>query len=536
MRTTNIDPDHGLASLDLEISGRILKIRRFNYNAFDIAGIGLGNQLVPKEEGNEPEESKNFFHFNKVMPTQPSGAPKVHFRFTFSLKILSTTLHVHWMRRDLRLADNRALSSALEQAEPNDCVAVAFIFDQNILKRLEHKNDRRVAFLHRELQRLSDELKNLGGRLLVGHGDPQAVWKQWMADWHGQGIELKSVHVGRDYEPYAQQRDRDMAEFFLNNHVTFKGVKDSVILEKSEVTKDDGKPYTVFTPYSRKWRKTLTPTDFAEAPSIHLAQSAHWLEPQDARMPSLSEMGFETCPELDDLVPPRNIETEVLDAYGAKRDFPAIPGTSRLSLHLRFGTMGIRQALRAGLEHSEKWTTELIWRDFYQMIIYHFPHSVEGSFRPAYDAIPWDNNEAHFAAWCAGKTGYPLVDAGMRELNATGFMHNRVRMVVASFLCKHLLTDWRWGERYFAAKLLDFDLASNVGGWQWASGSGCDAAPYFRVFNPTSQLEKFDKELRYVRKWIPEYGTPAYPDPIVDHKTARQRAIDTYQSVLKPSA
>ena len=440
------------------------------------------------------------------------------------------------MRRDLRLADSRALQSAIEHANSTDRVAVAFVFDKNILERLEDKADRRVAFLHRELQAIQEELQTLGGQLLVGYGDPKDIWAGWMESWKAQDIELKSVHVGRDYEPYAQQRDRSMVDFFAGNDVAFKGVKDSVILEKNEVTKDDGKPYTVFTPYSRKWRKALAASDYAEAPSLALAKEAAWLNTPGDEIPTLSSMGFEACPDLDELVPPRRISSDVLDAYGAKRDFPAIPGTSRLSLHLRFGTIGIRQALRAGLEHSEKWTTELIWRDFYQMIIYHFPHSVEGSFRPAYDAIPWDNNEAHFEAWCAGKTGYPLVDAGMRELNATGFMHNRVRMVVASFLCKHLLTDWRWGERYFAAKLLDFDLASNVGGWQWASGSGCDAAPYFRVFNPTSQLEKFDKELRYVRKWVPEYGTSAYPEPIVEHKFARQRAIDTYQSVLKPSA
>ena len=440
------------------------------------------------------------------------------------------------MRRDLRLADSRALQSAIEHANSTDRVAVAFVFDKNILERLEDKADRRVAFLHRELQAIQEELQTLGGQLLVGYGDPKDIWAGWMESWKAQDIELKSVHVGRDYEPYAQQRDRSMVDFFAGNDVAFKGVKDSVILEKNEVTKDDGKPYTVFTPYSRKWRKALAASDYAEAPSLALAKEAAWLNTPGDEIPTLPSMGFEACPDLDELVPPRRISSDVLDAYGAKRDFPAIPGTSRLSLHLRFGTIGIRQALRAGLEHSEKWTTELIWRDFYQMIIYHFPHSVEGSFRPAYDAIPWDNNEAHFEAWCAGKTGYPLVDAGMRELNATGFMHNRVRMVVASFLCKHLLTDWRWGERYFAAKLLDFDLASNVGGWQWASGSGCDAAPYFRVFNPTSQLEKFDKELRYVRKWVPEYGTSAYPEPIVEHKFARQRAIDTYQSVLKPSA
>lgn len=415
---------------------------------------------------------------------------------------------------------------------------MAFIFDRNILEKLDDKADRRVAFLHRELQQLEKSLAKVNGQLFVGYGQPQDVWAHWLETWKAEEIQLQSVHVGRDYEPYAQERDRGMAEFFLGHGVEFKGVKDSVILEKNEVTKDDGKPYTVFTPYSRKWRKALTAADYAEAPSQEQAAAARWLSPdafEAPTIPTLESMGFELPEDLDALIPQRSIVSKVLNAYGDQRDFPAVPGTSRLSLHLRFGTIGIRQALRAGMAHSEKWTTELIWRDFYQMIIYHFPHSVEGSFRPAYDAIPWENNEAHFDAWCKGKTGYPLVDAGMRELNATGFMHNRVRMVVASFLCKHLLTDWRWGERYFASKLLDFDLASNVGGWQWASGSGCDAAPYFRVFNPTSQLDKFDKDLRYVRKWVPEYGTSLYPEPIVEHKTARQRAIDTYQSVLKPS-
>jgi len=415
---------------------------------------------------------------------------------------------------------------------------MAFIFDRNILDKLDDKMDRRVAFLHSELEHIAEHLSKVNGQLFVGYGEPQDVWNGWLAAWKARGVQLDSVHVGRDYEPYAQERDRNLAEFFAGHGVEFKGVKDSVILEKNEVTKDDGKPYTVFTPYSRKWRKILTAADYAEAPSKERAAEARWLGPDPFAappIPTLNSMGFSSTKDMNALIPARSIASDVLDAYCDQRDFPAIPGTSRLSLHLRFGTIGIRQALRAGLSHSEKWTTELIWRDFYQMIIYHFPHSVEGSFRPAYDAIPWENNEAHFDAWCKGKTGYPLVDAGMRELNATGFMHNRVRMVVASFLCKHLLTDWRWGERYFASKLLDFDLASNVGGWQWASGSGCDAAPYFRVFNPTSQLDKFDKDLRYVRKWVPEYGTSLYPKPIVEHKSARQRAIDTYQSVLKPS-
>ena len=444
-------------------------------------------------------------------------------------------ISVHWMRRDLRFEDNRTLLAALETGHP---VVVAFIFDRDILDKLESPRDRRVAFIHRELTQLQEQLLALGSDLHVGYGRPLDIWSEWVAAWKAQGIQVSSVHVGRDYEPYAQERDRKMAAFFEHQGIAFKGVKDHVIFEKNEVTKDDGLPYTVFTPYSKKWKSVLQDSDVAWADSAARLQSNALLSRTDAAfgaMPSLEDMGFLPWKGIEEELPMRSISVSVLNAYGAQRDFPSVPGTSRLSLHLRFGTIGIRQALRAGLQHSEKWTMELIWRDFYHMILYHFPHSANASFRPAYDAIPWVNNEVHFKAWCEGKTGYPLVDAGMRELNATGFMHNRVRMVVASFLCKHLLTDWRWGERYFAQQLLDFDLASNVGGWQWAAGSGCDAAPYFRVFNPAAQLDKFDKELRYVKRWVPEFGTAAYPAPIVDHATARLRAIATYQSALKPA-
>jgi deoxyribodipyrimidine photo-lyase len=447
-------------------------------------------------------------------------------------------VHIHWMRRDMRLDDNRALHSAIEAARQSQGqVLIAFIFDSDILDKLDNAQDRRVAFLHQTLTQIDQELGVMGSGVLVGYGAPPAVWAQWISHFREIGTPIQSVHVGRDYEPYAQERDRKLAELFQSSDIAFKGIKDSVIFEKSEVVKDDGKPYTVFTPFSKKWRKALKPSDYAAVPSSDLLAATPTVARETlafSPIPTLASMGF-TSKNAEDVLPDSTIDREILLAYGAKRDFPSVRGTSRISLHLRFGTVGIREALRAGLQHSEKWTTELIWRDFYQMIIYHFPHSAENSFRPAYDAIPWVNNEAHFEAWCDGRTGYPLVDAGMRELVATGFMHNRVRMVVASFLCKHLLTDWRWGERFFARHLLDFDLASNAGGWQWAAGSGCDAAPYFRVFNPTAQLEKFDKELRYVRKWVPEYGTSAYPEPIVDHATARKRAIETYQSVLKPA-
>ena len=442
---------------------------------------------------------------------------------------------IHWMRRDMRLHDNRTLLAALDSGLP---VLVAFLFDQEILDRLDNAQDRRVTFIHREALKLKAELQEAGGDLLMDHGNATTVWANWIKQLSENGLNVREVHVGRDYEPYAQERDRKLSNWFDQQGIAFKGTKDSVVFEKNEVTKDDGKPYTVFTPYSKKWRKALQPSDYAPANSAERLSQQSLVgmdELVHQQVPTLEEMGFENVWKEGALVPPTIVEDQLLKSYGDQRDFPSVAGTSRLSVHLRFGTVSIREALRQGLATSEKWTTELIWRDFYQTIVYHFPHSATDSFRPAYDAIPWLNNEEQFEAWCQGKTGYPLVDAGMRELAQTGFMHNRVRMVVASFLCKHLLIDWRWGERFFARHLLDFDLASNAGGWQWAAGSGCDAAPYFRVFNPTSQLQKFDKDLIYVRKWVPEYGTSLYPEPIVDHAMARVRAIETYRSVLKPN-
>lgn len=442
---------------------------------------------------------------------------------------------IHWMRRDMRLHDNRTLLAALDSGLP---VLVAFLFDQEILDRLDNAQDRRVTFIHREALKLKAELQEAGGDLLMDHGNPTTVWANWIKQLSENGLNVREVYVGRDYEPYAQERDRKLSNWFDQQGIAFKGTKDSVVFEKNEVTKDDGKPYTVFTPYSKKWRKALQPSDYAPANSAERLSQQSLVGMDELvfqEVPTLEEMGFENVWKEGALVPPTIVEDQLLKSYGDQRDFPSVAGTSRLSVHLRFGTVSIREALRQGLATSEKWTTELIWRDFYQTIVYHFPHSATDSFRPAYDAIPWLNNEEQFEAWCQGKTGYPLVDAGMRELAQTGFMHNRVRMVVASFLCKHLLIDWRWGERFFARHLLDFDLASNAGGWQWAAGSGCDAAPYFRVFNPTSQLQKFDKDLIYVRKWVPEYGTSLYPEPIVDHAMARARAIETYRSVLKPN-
>jgi len=427
---------------------------------------------------------------------------------------------IHWFRRDLRWDDNTALHKALQGKYP---VLPLFIFDSNILDKLESKYDRRVHFIHRALSCLQEGAENGGSSLLIKYGKPIEVWKELLEEY-----DIGVVYTNRDYEPYAQERDKAIYELLQKHNIAFKGSKDHVIFEKNEVVKKDGKPYTVFTPYSKKWLIAYHENPPKTHPFALRSHNFHQTPPLP--FPSLADIGFQ---ETDTRFPSEYLDEKLLDEYKELRDYPAKNHTSRLSLHLRFGSVSIRKMAKKGLELSAGWLNELIWRDFYQAIIYHFPHVVEKAFKPAYEHIPWRNNEAEFEKWCKGKTGYPLVDAGMRELNETGFMHNRVRMVVASFLTKHLLIDWRWGEAYFAEKLLDFELASNNGGWQWAASTGCDAAPYFRIFNPTSQLKKFDKELVYVKRWVEEYGTDDYPEPIVEHKMARERALRVYKGVLE---
>jgi deoxyribodipyrimidine photo-lyase len=358
----------------------------------------------------------------------------------------------------------------------------------------------------------------------VYYGNPVELWPSILEE-----LQPSAVYTNRDYEPYAKKRDTEVSTILLKHPISFNTYKDHVLFEMDEVLKDDGTPYVVFTPYSRKWKATLTPYQLKPYPTEKYFNSFNHRAPTP--LITLEEMGFKKSKIA---FPPKTTTLSVIKNYEANRDFPAIAGTSRLSLHLRFGTVSIRDKAAKGKKTSEKWLNELIWRDFYVHILHHFPHTVEGSFKPQYDQIHWSTNEEHFKAWCEGMTGYGLVDAGMRELNATGFMHNRVRMVVASFLTKHLLLDWRWGEAYFAKKLLDFDLASNNGGWQWAAGSGVDAAPYFRIFNPYTQIERFDSKHAYIKKWIPEWGTNAYPKEIVDHKTARELCLATYKSGLEP--
>ena len=429
---------------------------------------------------------------------------------------------IHWFRRDLRLEDNHGLYRGLVD---HGKVLPLFIFDTDILDKLEDRADRRVDHIYRTVGTLKRSLWEHGGDIIVEHGRPSDVWTRLLDQY-----DIESVTANHDHEPYANKRDKEVSELLAAHGIPFRTFKDISIFERNEVLKDDGTPYTVFTPYMRKWRSRFRTEMMAAYPSeAHLGR-LHRTEALP--FPELGSIGFE---RTDVLVPAPNLYVDMLAHYGTDRDLPAVAGTSQASTHLRFGTISVRELFRLSFDASPKYANELIWREFYMQILWHFPHT-ESAFKPAYDRIPWRIDEAGFHAWCEGRTGYPLVDAGMRELNATGLMHNRVRMVVSSFLTKHLLIDWRWGEAYFAKKLLDFELSSNNGGWQWAASSGCDAAPYFRVFNPTLQMQRFDPSLNYVKKWVPEYGTGNYVAPMVVHQMARDRAIATYKEALSGRA
>jgi deoxyribodipyrimidine photo-lyase len=426
-----------------------------------------------------------------------------------------------WFRRDLRLDDNAGLYHALKSGMP---VLPVFIFDTDILSKLTNPADKRVLFIHKEIHSLKQQLEALGSTLLVFHGKPLEIWQKLIAQYP-----IKEVYCNRDYEPYARERDKSLYDWFLTQNISFKGYKDQVVFEKNEVVKADGSAFLVFSPYMRRWKERLSDQDLQPFLSKELLPE-NLYKSSPSTLPSLADMGF--TPE-DMAFPERDFDQKVIANYHKNRNFPAIKGTSRLGVHLRFGTISIRKLAQFAIKQDEKYLNELIWREFFMMALYFTPTAVNKAIKPKYDRIVWENNEAHFKAWCTGHTGYPIVDAGMRELNQTGFMHNRVRMIVASFLTKHLLIDWRWGEAYFAEKLLDYEQSSNIGGWQWAAGSGLDAAPYFRVFNPTTQAEKFDPKNTYIKKWVPEYGTPAYAKPIVEHKFARERALARFKEALQ---
>ena len=432
----------------------------------------------------------------------------------------SNPVSIFWHRRDLRLEDNAGLYHALKSGLP---VLPIFIFDKHILDKLENRYDKRVDFIHQQLAEIKKQLNALGSDLLVFYGTPEEVWPEITNQYN-----VKKVYTNHDYEPYAKERDAWVTNFFTSKQITFNTYKDQCIFEFDEVLKDDGKPYTVFTPYSKKWKAKLNDFYLRSYPTEKYF-SAFLKVDEKQELISLKVMNFNATGAG---FPSKQTAQGIIKNYDKTRDYPAILGTSRLGVHFRFGTISIREKARKAKALNETFLNELIWRDFYMMILAHFPHVAKGAFRKEYDNIQWVNDEQEFAAWCEGVTGYPIVDAGMRELNATGYMHNRVRMIVASFLTKHLLIDWRWGEAYFAEKLLDFDLSANNGGWQWAAGCGTDAAPYFRVFNPQLQTEKFDKQLQYIRRWVPEYGTAKQIQPIVDHNFARKRCLEVYKAAL----
>jgi len=439
---------------------------------------------------------------------------------------MSNKINIFWFRRDLRLHDNVSLSAALQAGLP---VQAVFIFDKNILDKLTHKADKRVDFIHQQLEKINQELQQQGATLIVKYGNPVEIWRDW-----AENLPINAVYTNRDYESYGINRDAQVAQILADKGQHFYHYKDQVVFEKREVCKADGSPYVVFTPYSKMWLNKLAASknENGEPAALKNHETRAYFHNLRRATPrpvlGLEEMGFEKCANFPDFIPNINQIKE----YEEQRNFPAVEGTTRAGMYLRFGAVSVREIAKLGLFHNETFLNEIIWRDFYSQILANFPHVETQPFRLEYEKIAWLNNPNDFEAWKAGKTGYPLVDAGMRQLNQTGFMHNRVRMVVASFLVKHLLIDWRWGEAYFAEKLLDFDLASNSGGWQWAAGCGTDAAPYFRVFNPTAQQEKFDPKLKYVRQWLPEYGKANYPKPIVVHEVARVRCLAAYKLAL----
>ncbi len=420
---------------------------------------------------------------------------------------------IFWFRRDLRFDDNTGLLAALAQ---NESVLPLFIFDELIINELA-PDDPRVGFIYESLKVLDDKLKTYGSGILVIKGDPLEVWKEIL-----KKEKVSKVYSNKDYEPYARERDKKVEEMLGEASVDFYQFKDQVIFEEGEIVKDNQEPYHVFTPYKNKWLKNFKPTVSFKSVTFENFYK------QTISFPTLDELGFKQ-PNIK----VKDFDLSLIRQYGSVRDFPSKNGGTHLGPHLRFGTVSIRQLIEKVRLSSDVLLSELIWREFFMQILFHYPRVVHQNFKTKYDGITWRNDQSDFEKWCLGQTGYPMVDAGMRELNKTGCMHNRVRMITAGFLCKHLLIDWRWGEAYFASKLLDFELSSNNGNWQWAAGTGCDAAPYFRIFNPYEQLKKFDKEMAYIRKWIPEFDTPDYPEPMVDHKFARERALTTYKIGLE---
>ena len=433
---------------------------------------------------------------------------------------MKDTVNIFWFRRDLRLDDNVGFYNALKSEHP---VLPIFIFDEEILKKLP-KDDARITFIYETLQKMRTKLKDKNNSsIAMFHGEPAIVYKNLLEKYN-----IDTVFTNRDYEPYAKYRDDKIQQLLNDNTIKFKTFKDQVIFEQNEVTKKDGLPYVVYTPYMKVWKEQF------KTHTLDFYYTSSFLKNliQDKELPnlSLSDIGFIKSHQK---IKKHIVTPALIQNYEDTRNFPAQDSTSKLGPHLRFGTVSIRKMIEKAItEKNEIFWQELIWREFFMQILWHFPHTSKNSFKAKYDRIDWRNNEAEFLKWCNGQTGYPLVDAGMRQLNETGFMHNRIRMLVGSFLCKHLLIDWRWGEAYFAEKLHDYEMASNIGNWQWVAGSGVDAAPYFRIFNPTTQIKKFDSDLAYIKKWVPDFQEFTYPKEMVDHKEARERCLATYKEAL----
>ena len=426
-------------------------------------------------------------------------------------------INIFWFRRDLRLNDNTALHESLKKNN----VKPIFIFDTNITNKLE-KDDARLSFIHSLLFSINKDLNTHDSSVFCYHGKPEVIWQELISNY-----EIDTVFWNRDYEPYSIKRDNTIKQLLKNNNIEIKTFKDQVIFEEFDVLKKDNNPYTVYTPYKNKWLSTFEEINNMEDIKINKQINFNNFYKKSNPFPSLKELGF-----IQSNIKVKPFNFKYLSDYESFRDYPHKDFTSYLSPHLRFGSTSVRECINFALKTNSVFLSELIWREFFMQILFHFPHVVDTSFKLKYDKIKWRNDLKEFEAWCNGKTGYPLVDAGMRQLNETGYMHNRVRMVTASFLVKHLLIDWKWGERYFAKKLLDFELSSNNGNWQWAAGTGCDSAPYFRIFNPIEQLKKFDSNLVYTRKWINDLGKETYPSEIVDHRFARERCLSTYKDAL----
>ena len=433
---------------------------------------------------------------------------------------MKDTVNIFWFRRDLRLDDNVGFYNALKSEHP---VLPIFIFDKEILEKLP-KDDARLTFIYETLQKMRTKLEDKNtSSIAMFHGEPATIYKNLLAKYN-----IDTVFTNRDYEPYAKDRDDKIQQLLNDNNIKFKTFKDQVIFEQNEVTKKDGLPYVVYTPYMKVWKEQF------KTHTLDFYYTSSFLKNliQDKELPNLtlSDIGFT---KSNQKIKKHTVTPALIQNYEDTRNFPAQDSTSKLGPHLRFGTVSIRKMIEKAItEKNEIFWQELIWREFFMQILWHFPHTSKNSFKAKYDRIDWRNNEAEFLKWCNGQTGYPLVDAGMRQLNETGFMHNRIRMLVGSFLCKHLLIDWRWGEAYFAEKLHDYEMASNIGNWQWVAGSGVDAAPYFRIFNPTTQIKKFDNDLAYIKKWVPDFQEFTYPKEMVDHKEARERCLATYKDAL----